>query len=58
MNRSLDRKDLPTVKLSQKYQEFIQQSKYYIKEQSDAGLTIKDADHRWDKELADFCKSR
>lgn len=56
LNKSLDRKGLPTVKLSQKYQEFIQQSKYYIKEQSDAGLTIKGADHRWDKELADFCE--
>lgn len=56
LNKRLDKKGLPTVKLSQKYQEFIKQSKYYIKEQSDAGLTIKDADHRWDKELADFCK--
>lgn len=56
LNKRLDKKGFPTVKLSQKYQEFIKQSKYYIKEQSDAGLTIKDADHRWDKELADFCK--
>ena len=56
LNRRLDRKGFSTVKLSSKYQEFIKQSKYYIKEQSDAGLTIKDADHRWDKELADFCK--
>lgn len=56
LNKRLDKKGLPTVKLSQKYQDFIKQSKYYIKEQSDAGLTIKDADHRWDKELADFCK--
>ncbi|HIX01923.1 MAG TPA: DEAD/DEAH box helicase [Candidatus Ligilactobacillus excrementigallinarum] len=56
LNKRLDKKGFPTVKLSQKYQKFIKQSKYYIKEQSDAGLTIKDADHRWDKELADFCK--
>ena len=56
LNKRLDKKGFLTVKLSQKYQKFIKQSKYYIKEQSDAGLTIKDADHRWDKELADFCK--
>lgn len=56
LNKRLEKKGYPTVKLSQKYQEFINQSKYYIKEQSDAGLTIKNGDYRWNKELNDFCQ--
>lgn len=47
LNRRLQRKGLPEVQTSNKFNQFVQQRQYYIKEQSQAGLTIKDGDPRW-----------
>lgn len=40
LNRRLQRKGLPEVQTSNKFDQFVQQRQYYIKEQSQAGLTI------------------
>lgn len=39
LNRRLQRKGLPEVRTSNKFNQFVQQRQYYIKEQSQAGLT-------------------
>lgn len=54
LNRRLQRKGLPEVKTSNKFNQFVQQRQYYIKEQSQAGLTIKDGDPRWQHEFDNF----
>lgn len=54
LNRRLQRKGLPEVQTSNKFDRFIQQRQYYIKEQSQAGLTIKDSDPRWQQEFDNF----
>ncbi len=54
LNRRLKRKGLPEVKTSSKFNQFVQQCQYYIKEQSQAGLTIKDGDPRWQQEFDNF----
>lgn len=54
INRRLHRKGLPEVKTSSKFDQFVQQRQYYIKEQSQAGLTIKDGDPRWQQEFDNF----
>lgn len=54
LNRRLERKGLPKVQTSSKFDQFIQQRQYYIKEQSQAGLTIKDGDPRWGHEFDRF----
>ena len=54
LNRRLQRKGLPEVKTSSKFNQFVQQRQYYIKEQSKAGLTIKDGDPRWQHEFDNF----
>ncbi len=54
LNRRLQRKDLPEVQTSNKFNQFVQQRQYYIKEQSQAGLTIKDDDPRWRREFDNF----
>lgn len=54
LNRRLQRKDLPEVQTSNKFNQFVQQRQYYIKEQSQAGLTIKDDDPRWRHEFDNF----
>ena len=54
LNRRLQRKDLPEVQTSNKFNQFVQQRQYYIKEQSQAGLTIKDGDPRWQHEFDNF----
>ena len=54
LNRRLQRKGLPEVKTSSKFNQFVQQRQYYIKEQSQAGLTIKDGDPRWQHEFDNF----
>ena len=54
LNRRLKRKGLPEVQTSNKFDQFIQQRQYYIKEQSQAGLTIKDGDPRWQQEFDNF----
>lgn len=41
LNRRLKRKGLPEVQTSNKFDQFIQQRQYYIKEQSQAGITSK-----------------
>lgn len=56
LNRRLKRKGLPEVQTSNKFDQFIQQRQYYIKEQSQAGLTIKDGDSRWQQEFDNFKK--
>ena len=56
LNRRLNRKGLPEVQTSNKFDQFIQQRQYYIKEQSQAGLTIKDGDTRWQQEFDNFKK--
>lgn len=56
LNRRLQRKGLPEVQTSNKFDQFIQQRQYYIKEQSQAGLTIKDGDTRWQQEFENFKK--
>lgn len=54
LNRRLQRKGLPEVRTSNKFNQFLQQRQYYIKEQSQAGLTIKDGDPRWKQEFDNF----
>ena len=54
LNRRLQRKGLPEVQASNKFNQFVQQRQYYIKEQSQAGLTIKDGDPRWQHEFDNF----
>lgn len=56
LNRRLSRKDLPEVQTSDKFNEFVEQRQYYIKEQSQAGLTIKADDSRWNNEFQNFKK--
>ncbi|MEE6705008.1 DEAD/DEAH box helicase [Limosilactobacillus reuteri] len=56
LNRRLERKGLPEVETSNKFDQFVQQRQYYIKEQSQAGLTIKDGDSRWLHEFENFKK--
>ena len=51
LNRRLQRKGLPEVQASNKFNQFVQQRQYYIKEQSQAGLTIKDGDPSWQHEF-------
>ena len=54
LNRRLQRKGLPEVQTSDKFDQFVQQRQYYIREQSQAGLTIKDGDPRWQQEFDNF----
>lgn len=54
LNRRLQRKGLLEVQTSNKFNQFVQQRQYYIKEQSQAGLTIKDGDPRWQHEFDNF----
>lgn len=54
LNRRLQRKGLPEVKTSNEFNQFVQQRQYYIKEQSQAGLTIKNGDLRWEEDFDDF----
>ena len=56
LNRRLERKGLPEVETSNKFDQFVQQRQYYIKEQIQAGLTIKDGDPRWLHEFENFKK--
>lgn len=54
LNRRLARKDLPQVLTDQKFKEFVKQRQYFIKEQSQAGITIKAHDPRWQDEFNKF----
>lgn len=54
LNRRLQRKGLPEVQTSQQFDKFIQQRQYHIKQQSQAGLTIKNGDSRWHQEFENF----
>ena len=57
LNRRLKRKGLPEVETGNKFNQFVQQRQYYIKEQSQAGLSIKDGDPRWQQEFDNFKKT-
>lgn len=54
LNAHLSKNGYPTVKISQECKEFISNSKYYINEQRDAGITIKNRDDRWGNEFNRF----
>ncbi|MBU7481863.1 SNF2-related protein [Lactiplantibacillus pentosus] len=54
INRRLKHKRLPLIQTSNKFDQFVQRHKYYIKEQSQAGLTIKSNDMRWHNEFENF----
>ena len=54
LNHKLDRKGLPTVETDDEFTQFVNEKRYYIKEQSEAGVTIKDNDPRWNKEFNEF----
>lgn len=54
LNCRLQRKGLPEIQTSKKFNKFVQERQYYIKEQSQAGLTIKNGDARWQKDFDDF----
>lgn len=56
LNHKLKRKDLPTVITSSQVDQFITAKQYHIKEQSDAGLTIKNLDPRWQADFEQFKK--
>lgn len=56
INRKLKRNELPSIILSKETSSFIKSNEYYINEQSQAGLTIKDNDSRWENEFDRFCK--
>lgn len=56
INKSLKLRELPTIKLSEQYNNYIKKSKYYIDQQKDAGLTIKNNDSRWNNDFNYFCK--
>lgn len=56
INRKLKRNELPSIILSKETISFIKSNEYYINEQSQAGLTIKDNDSRWENEFNRFCK--
>lgn len=54
LNHKLARKGLPEVETSNDFDEFVEERQYYIKEQSEAGLTIKNSDLRWQNEFDEF----
>lgn len=54
LNRRLKRKGLPEVQTSSKFNQYVEQRRYYINEQSQAGLTIKANDPRWQQEFTHF----
>ncbi|MGF0104926.1 DEAD/DEAH box helicase [Ligilactobacillus ruminis] len=57
LNHKLARKGLPEVETSNDFDEFVEERQYYIKEQSEAGLTIKNSDPRWKNEFDEFRQS-
>ena len=54
LNHKLERKGLPTVETDDEFNQFVKKKQYFIKEQSEAGITIKDGDSRWHKEFTEF----
>ena len=54
LNHKLERKGLPTVETDDEFDQFVKKKQYFIKEQSEAGITIKDGDSRWHKEFTEF----
>ncbi|KRL63068.1 DEAD/DEAH box helicase [Lactobacillus psittaci] len=54
LNKKLAKKNLPLVETSQDFNDFVDQRKYAIKEQRDAGIMIKDGNPRWQKEFEEF----
>ncbi|WP_080926869.1 DEAD/DEAH box helicase [Ligilactobacillus ruminis] len=57
LNHKLARKGLPEVETSNDFDEFVEERQYYIKEQSEVGLTIKNSDPRWKNEFDEFRQS-
>lgn len=54
INKKLSKKGLDLIDISSEVEHVIENKKYYINEQRDAGLTIKGRDHRWDTDLKYF----
>lgn len=54
LNHKLERKGLPTIGMDDEFNQFVKKKQYFIKEQSEAGITIKDSDPRWHEEFIEF----
>ena len=54
LNHKLKRKGLPTIGTDDKFNSFVEKKQYFIKEQSEAGITIKDNNPLWNKEFVEF----
>lgn len=54
LNHKLERKGLPIIETDDEFNKFVEEKQYFIKEQSEAGLTIKDNDSRWQNEFTEF----
>ena len=47
LNHKLERKGLPIIETDNEFNKFVEEKQYFIKEQSEAGITIKNNDSRW-----------
>lgn len=56
LNHTLKRKKLPSIVMDKEVNDFVNENRYYIDEQSQAGITIKDNDSRWKNQFDRFCK--
>lgn len=56
LNKKLAKKGLNAITLTSEVEQDIKSKKYYIDKQRDAGLTIKNKDPRWERELKYFSK--
>mgnify|MGYP002524561971 CR=1 FL=1 len=54
LNHKLERRGLPAVETSEDFNRYVEKRQYFIKEQSEAGLTIKAGDSRWKNEFDCF----
>lgn len=54
LNHKLERKGLPIIETDDEFNKFVEEKQYFIKEQSEAGITIKDNDSRWQNEFTEF----
>ncbi|KRM20383.1 SNF2 family N-terminal domain protein [Ligilactobacillus hayakitensis DSM 18933 = JCM 14209] len=54
LNHKLERKGLHLIETDDEFNKFVEEKQYFIKEQSEAGITIKDNDSRWQNEFTEF----